>query len=395
MRFLALILVLTATVLVSSEVIKVGIYDDYPLTYMENGTAKGLFVDLLNYIAKKEEWKIKYVYGEWEDLIKKLENGDIDAITPIADTPERRLKFIFNGEAILANWGVVISRSKVESVFELSGKTAALVKDDVYAFGFLNLVNSFDVKLQKIIWAPTYDEAIELLHEGKTDFAIVSRIAATVRKEKYHYRISPIVFSPVELKIAFSKYSPHAEYYAARIDENLRSLKSDSKSIYWKLIDRYLVISAEIPRERLFLVISIILGVIFFFILYLFIQLRKKRRELEVSNENLRSANEQIYVMNEHIQKIYRELQKVFERFQEVMELISEMSTFTISEEEFLTKVLQLALKLVPKAKCGSVSVIEGDRWRYVAAVGHDIELLKKLIELSKQKIHYFHLKVF
>lgn len=36
--------------------IRVGIYDDYPMCYMEDDTPKGFYVDILKYIASKENW---------------------------------------------------------------------------------------------------------------------------------------------------------------------------------------------------------------------------------------------------------------------------------------------------------------------------------------------------
>ncbi|WP_456399585.1 hypothetical protein, partial [Mesoaciditoga sp.] len=45
-----------------SLTIKVGIYDNSPLSFYKNGSAQGILVNVMNSIAKKENWKVEYVY---------------------------------------------------------------------------------------------------------------------------------------------------------------------------------------------------------------------------------------------------------------------------------------------------------------------------------------------
>lgn len=48
--------------------VRVGLYDNPPKEYLDSsGNAKGLFPDVLNYIAKQENWKIQYVMGTFDE----------------------------------------------------------------------------------------------------------------------------------------------------------------------------------------------------------------------------------------------------------------------------------------------------------------------------------------
>ena len=378
MKKLVLVL-LTLSVSFWSLDLKIGIHDDYPLCYLEDGKAKGFYVDILNYIAKKENWKIEYVYGKWEDLIKKLKKDEINAIVAIAYTPKRAEDYIFNNESFLENWGVVVSKGKLTSIFELSGKDLVLVKDDVYAKAFLEIAGKFKVRLGKITWVDTYEEALKAL--GKKAYAaVVSRIAAVVYKKRYGYKTSPIIFSPVELRMAFSRLYPFAESVAARVDHYLLDMKSDENSIYWKLLEKYLLLEGkELPIAKYMGIFIEILSILLTVMIYLFVLFRKKTIQLKNANMELLSANGKIRKMNLKIDSLMKELKESFKRFQEVVELASNISTFTMEEKEFMERILQLALKLVPKAKYGSVSLLEGNKWRFVAAVGHDMEILKSL----------------
>lgn len=86
-------------------------------------------------------------------------------------------------------------------------------------------------------------------------------------------------------------------------------------------------------------------------------ELLQKTAELQKANQQLNAANQQISAMNEQMKSLYNELQETFERFQDIMVLTSQVGTFEASERESLENVLDMALKLVPKAKYGSVSL--------------------------------------
>ncbi len=376
LKSITMLLVLLSIVAAAIS-IRVGVYDDYPLCYYENGKAKGFYVDILNYIAERERWKIKYIYEK--DPIGKLRSGEIDALVAIAYTPERSKVFAFNEETFLSNWGVVVTRGRVEKIFDLSGMNIVLVKNDVYASGFLNLIRGFKVKPEKISWVDAYEDALKILSSGKADAAVVSRIAALMYRSKYRYHISPIIFTPVELKMAFSRSFPFTENVVARIDEYLRKMKPDENSFYWKTLQKYLLEEREFPVVKFLVTFSAILAVLVGTLLYLVYALSKRDKTLRIASENLKAANEQIKAMDSQIQHLYKELQRNFEKFQDVMEIVASMSTFTMEEEEFLEKILHLALDLIPKARYGSVSILDGERWRFIAAVGHDIDVLKSL----------------
>ena len=62
-----------------SRTVRVGIYDNKPKTYLDQrGEPAGLFPEVLNHIAKQENWQLDYVYGTWEEGLARLEKGEID-----------------------------------------------------------------------------------------------------------------------------------------------------------------------------------------------------------------------------------------------------------------------------------------------------------------------------
>jgi len=360
--------------------IKVGIYDDYPMCYMENNTPKGFYVDILKYIASKEKWDLVFVYDKWGKLLDMLEKGEIDALAAIAYTAEREKIYDFNNEPFISNWGIVVAKKQLISIFELSGMTVALVKKDVYAERFLKMLEEFHVDV-KAVWVDNYEEVMEYIDEGKAYAGVVSRFFSTLESHKRSCVETPIIFASVDLKMAFKKGSAINLKIIPVIDRYLKEMKSQKRSVYWKSLSRYFEASFKMPEWlKLFILISI--GSLAFLLIILIILKRLvniRTRELLQRTKELQGANQQINAMNEQMRSLYNELQETFDRFQDIMVLTSQVGTFEASEKEFLENVLDMALKLVPKAKYGSVSLIKGDRWVFITTKGHDIEKLRDL----------------
>jgi ABC-type amino acid transport substrate-binding protein len=46
------------------------VYDNKPIIFVnDKGEAQGLFVDLLEEIASKEDWRFEYVAGDFSDVL--------------------------------------------------------------------------------------------------------------------------------------------------------------------------------------------------------------------------------------------------------------------------------------------------------------------------------------
>ncbi|MFZ5351745.1 MAG: ATP-binding protein [Bacillota bacterium] len=75
-------------------------------------------------------------------------------------------------------------------------------------------------------------------------------------------------------------------------------------------------------------------------------------------------------------------------KLEALIKLSGKMSIYAMNkDEEFLGELLDIAMELIPEADYGSISAIEGDSWRFVAARGHDLQLLQS-IPFKKQ---YFY----
>ena len=61
-----------------SRIVRVAVFQNEPIVFQdENGLAKGLFVDLIDAIAKKENWKVEYVFDSWGGCFERFQAGEI------------------------------------------------------------------------------------------------------------------------------------------------------------------------------------------------------------------------------------------------------------------------------------------------------------------------------
>ena len=81
----------------SGETIRIG-YIDYGgfINQDENGEYTGYGVELMNKIAEYTGWNYEYVYGQWEDILQQLEDGEIDFVCQAQKTPEREKRFLYS-----------------------------------------------------------------------------------------------------------------------------------------------------------------------------------------------------------------------------------------------------------------------------------------------------------
>jgi len=249
---LAICLVIFSTAFISAMVsaddtttVRVGVYENEPLIFTdENGTAKGVYADILEYVALEEGWKIEYVHGTWDECLTRLENGSIDIMPDIAYTEERSKIYDYTNETVLVNWGqlYVQKESEIQSFPDLEGKKIAVVTNDVYNVGprgIRKLIEEFDINCT-FVEVREYADALESVENKSADAGVVNRLYGMKFENKYEIDRSPIIFSPIELRFAFPKNASMNPYLIGRIDHHMKELKEDGNSIYYQSINKYL-----------------------------------------------------------------------------------------------------------------------------------------------------------
>ncbi len=221
-------LFLASTLLFST--MKIGYYDNYPLTYDENGKPMGLFIDVLRKAGVLGSYSVEFIFGEFADLMQQLNKGYIDMVVCVAHTPEREKLYSFNAEPVIMNWGVLVSFKTLEDIREIDGKNVAVNRGDIYYQKFLEIAQSFDIK-PNYVGYDTYENVIRAVNNGEAIAGVVSRLAYLVNSTKYpKVRATSFIFSPVQLKFAIRKGSEIANKdILEKIDKTVAFMKASGE----------------------------------------------------------------------------------------------------------------------------------------------------------------------
>ena len=112
------------------KVLRVG-YMDYNgfINEQDDGTYNGYAAEYLASIAEYTDYQYEYVYGEWPDLLKMLENGEIDLLCSAQYTPERAQLYDYSAYPIGYTQGLLYT----------TGDNETLCYEDFQAFDGLHV----------------------------------------------------------------------------------------------------------------------------------------------------------------------------------------------------------------------------------------------------------------
>ena len=265
-----------------SQSIKIGYYDDYPLSFKEKERASGFFVDIVKYISK-DSWSIEWIYGTQNNLLKALKEGKIDILVNINNSEDRKKDYIFFEESFFNNWGslVVSNTTTLTSINQLENKKIGVKKEDIYYTGkrgFKSFFKSFDVNFMEF---NNYNELVHALNEKKIFAGVFSKsyITSTPNLKKVG-----IIFSPVTLTIAASKESKTGVLFLKSIKNNFELLKKDKNSYYYTTFSKYFPQNKEsyslsFVLKQIILLLSLSLTFTFFFF---YLKYKNKKKVLNI-----------------------------------------------------------------------------------------------------------------
>ncbi len=223
--------------------LRVGVYQDYPMVFVKNDKKPdGLFIDVLEEIARKEKWKIEYHLGSFAEGLSKLREKKIDLLTVVAESSERKEKYTFNRETVLPTWGQIYSDKprQFQSLLDLDNKKLAVVKNDIYYQTLKPTIKRFEIDINylEMEGIEEYTDMFRAVSAGRADALLVNRLFGHFHANEFGLQKTSIVCCPVGLKFAFPKNT--RQELIRVIDGHLLKLKSNSQSIYYRSLSHWL-----------------------------------------------------------------------------------------------------------------------------------------------------------
>lgn len=363
---------------------------DYPpFTYIdEHGKLVGISVDFWKLWEEKTGISARLVPVEWARAHQIMKDRSADVIDTIFKTSERELYLDFT-EPIFKMTSSIYYHSSIKGVKSIEDLTPYVVgvKEADALIDIARAKNpSITFKFYK-----NYSDIVRAVKKGEIQVFLMDDLPANYYLVRYG------------LLYEFSKTEPFAVNYIhlATWKGNTEVLKllNDGLSKFSKeelssLVKRYVVEIEKEPRWVKSLFYLFLASVIFIFLLIglnrllanrvaqATRELREKNEELTALYEELRSANEELEATygelkasNEELEELYKKLEASVNIRLKTFETVSKLASLDIDEKDFLEDVLELVLETIPKAKAGSVFLIEGEDIVLIETKGHSKEL--------------------
>ncbi|MGB3366542.1 MAG: ATP-binding protein [Acidaminobacteraceae bacterium] len=331
--------------------ITIGIFPNEPLVYLEDGVAKGFFIDLLNEIASNENWNIRYVEDSLSNSIEKLEDSEIDLLLGLAYSSERDLKYDYNEETLFVNWGQIYSRPgiEIESFLDLKDKLVGVYKNDIHyigQFGLKHTLEQFEIPVNFIV-IDDKKQLLKQIENGALDVGIVNSTFGIANEDQFNITRTPIQLNPVQMQIVKSEDTN--SQILTTIDSYIKKWKENENSFYYESLSKTFRTDTKftVPRWLRLLIYGILVLLILAIIIIIGGRkiIKNQTKELRSLNDNLElkveertvdldGANQQLKVSVLALEEKQAEIEEINATLEEQIGLLKQTQNQLIESEK-------------------------------------------------------------
>ncbi|KAA3648945.1 MAG: EAL domain-containing protein [Proteobacteria bacterium] len=237
---------------IKDQIWRIGFFHAPPLGFLnDSGEAEGFAVDLLNRIAADNQLTIEWQYADFPELIRAIKLGAIDIFPGLGYSDERAKYLLYSEQSFINVWGQVFLpiNSKVETIFDLEGKTIAMLNGGINGDNFLKQCRQFEVKCHAT-YANSYEDVFALLASDKVDAVVANNIYGISMAKQYRFFASNIMFNPFQVFITQNPDSNRA--FLMIYDRTIKAWKKDPNSYYYQARQKWLDTTADEPLPQWF-----------------------------------------------------------------------------------------------------------------------------------------------
>lgn len=343
----------------SDTIVRVGVYENPPKIFLDSqNKPSGFFIDILDEIAKNENWQMQYTFCEWNECLNKLQKNEIDIMPDVAFTVNRANDFSFNEEVVLVSHSVLFSNQKtnISSVMALKNKKAAILKNSIQHTQLNDFISNFGIKIE-YIFTNSFEEAFELVDNGKADVIATSKYYGEYNKQRFKNIVdTSIVLYSAPLKFAFCKDANNTQLID-KIDKNLVEFKKSTNSILQIATKKYLLPPEvhKLPPWFYKVVLLTIIAIVFLITLATFFKYLLKKRTKEVVEKSNEILELQTSKTNDYKNMLFA-----------LVSMVEQRDSYTAGHSQRVAKYTQMIAKEMGYAK-------ETLELLYQASMLHDI----------------------
>lgn len=309
--------------ILAARVVRIGLYENLPKVGISpSGQPEGIFVDIIEEIAERENWKIKYIPGTWAECLERLKKGEIDLMPDVGYSPQRAEIFVFHKEPVLTDWFQVYTHknNNIRSLQDIAHKKIGILEGSIQEETLKQLNKDFFLDLLFKPF-PSYKDMFEALKRKEIDILVCNRFYGYKHAREYGVEETGIIFHPNPLFFAGSKHT--SSVLLETIDKHLIKLKKDPDSVYYQTIRRWMpeqvisVVPSRIKKAGIIMAGILILSFLWGFTL---------RRQVRIKTRELKNSNEEIATLYKKLREYAEQLeQKVEERTKELSKLAEDL----------------------------------------------------------------------
>ena len=202
------------------------------------GERKGFGYDFLQYMNLYNRWRYEYVGYEngWSDMLKMLENGEIDLLTGVEKSPEREAKFAFSENPIGVCYTMLCVRAGDRKFISgdyknWDGMRVGMMSGSLRNASFAKFAKGKGFKYVPVYYA-TKGEVINALRDGCDVDAIVSSSLRSVKNEWILEGFDPTPYYAVVRK-ADKELLKEVNHSIEQINMNSREIRERLFSEYY------------------------------------------------------------------------------------------------------------------------------------------------------------------
>lgn len=284
---IALIFLVSALALSAQTPVRIGVYNFAPLVSIQDNKPNGFFIDLTEEIARRENWRVEYVPGSFQESLDSLKRGEIDVLVSTGYSEDRSQYLDFSDQPIFVVSGVlyVKSGSSITTPFDLAGRTIGCLRGAMVTQGFKDYLKDFGVSCTYREY-DEYEDIMKAVSEGKVDAGIFTQLLGAELSSSYSTAGTSIYFSPVSMTYAVKK-GQNSDLLAT-ISRQIRQMKEDPQSLYYY---SYATWINPPPKFKMPLWLVASIGFAGLFVLFLIVTIRFMRNQVCIKTLSLRQAN--------------------------------------------------------------------------------------------------------
>ncbi|NMC30964.1 MAG: transporter substrate-binding domain-containing protein [Veillonellaceae bacterium] len=261
---------------------------------------RGFNIDLIRAVMAKTDLDVQFVPMPWEEALRALQDGRVDAVGGMKYDAERSQRYDFSEEYLINSLAIFVSRSNsiIVDLEDLAQKRVAVQKDDI-------AYQKLKSRVLEMTATVSQEEAMKLLVDGKVDAVVGNRMAGQYLLQRLGAMDSVKtvggVINPERYGLAMRRGNSE---FLAKFNDGLRKIKADGtyNNIYVKWFGEPVDYPAYYYKKYLKylaggLAVMAMLIVIFLRLNYV-LKREVSKRTQEISQVNAELVCKNVYIKN-------------------------------------------------------------------------------------------------